>query len=277
MSQRAMRASPCSAAASSAPRSPGCSPSRPTTSPPGSAPRWSWPASPCAGSGRERDIDVTGRAAHHRRRRPWSRRDDVDLVVEVIGGIEPARSLILAAIEHGASVVTANKALLAEDGADAVRARPRRPTARPVLRGRRRRRDPDPPAAARVAGRRPRAPRARHRQRHHQLHPRQDGHLAAPASPRRWRRPRRSGTPRPTRPPTSRASTPRPRPRSSPSLAFHTRVTAADVLPRGHHRGHRRRRRRRPARWAAWSSCWRSASWHDRRTARRSRPGCTRR
>ncbi len=44
-------------------------------------------------------------------------RDDVDLVVEVIGGIEPARSLILAALEHGASVVTANKALLAEDGA----------------------------------------------------------------------------------------------------------------------------------------------------------------
>jgi homoserine dehydrogenase len=45
------------------------------------------------------------------------RRPDVDLVVEVIGGIEPARSLILAALENGASVVTANKALLADDGA----------------------------------------------------------------------------------------------------------------------------------------------------------------
>ncbi|MEQ4204364.1 homoserine dehydrogenase [Actinopolymorpha sp. B17G11] len=44
------------------------------------------------------------------------RRTDIDLVVEVIGGIEPARSLILGALEHGASVVTANKALLAEDG-----------------------------------------------------------------------------------------------------------------------------------------------------------------
>ena len=44
-------------------------------------------------------------------------RDDVDIVVEVIGGIEPARSLILGALEAGASVVTANKALLAEDGA----------------------------------------------------------------------------------------------------------------------------------------------------------------
>ena len=44
-------------------------------------------------------------------------REDVDLVVEVIGGIEPARSLIMAALRRGASVVTANKALLAEDGA----------------------------------------------------------------------------------------------------------------------------------------------------------------
>jgi homoserine dehydrogenase len=44
-------------------------------------------------------------------------RDDVDVVVEVIGGIEPARSLIRAALANGASVVTANKALLAEDGA----------------------------------------------------------------------------------------------------------------------------------------------------------------
>jgi homoserine dehydrogenase len=44
-------------------------------------------------------------------------RGDIDVVVEVIGGIEPARSLILAALESGASVVTANKALLAEDGA----------------------------------------------------------------------------------------------------------------------------------------------------------------
>jgi homoserine dehydrogenase len=44
-------------------------------------------------------------------------REDVDLVIEVIGGIEPARSLILAAVRHGASVVTANKTLLAEDGA----------------------------------------------------------------------------------------------------------------------------------------------------------------
>ncbi|NLF04023.1 MAG: homoserine dehydrogenase [Actinomycetales bacterium] len=39
-----------------------------------------------------------------------------DIVIEVMGGIEPARGLLLAAIESGASVITANKALLAQDG-----------------------------------------------------------------------------------------------------------------------------------------------------------------
>ncbi len=41
---------------------------------------------------------------------------DVDVVVEVIGGIEPVRSLLLKALRAGKSVVTANKALLAEHG-----------------------------------------------------------------------------------------------------------------------------------------------------------------
>ncbi len=44
-------------------------------------------------------------------------RDDVDLVVEVIGGIEPARTLLVSALKAGKGVITANKALLAEDGA----------------------------------------------------------------------------------------------------------------------------------------------------------------
>jgi homoserine dehydrogenase len=39
---------------------------------------------------------------------------DVDVVVEVIGGIEPVRSLLLSALGKGKSVVSANKALLAE-------------------------------------------------------------------------------------------------------------------------------------------------------------------
>jgi homoserine dehydrogenase len=41
---------------------------------------------------------------------------EADIVLELMGGIEPARSLLLTAISHGASVVTANKALLAQDG-----------------------------------------------------------------------------------------------------------------------------------------------------------------
>ena len=45
------------------------------------------------------------------------KRGDIDVVIEVIGGIEPARALITTAFEHGASVVSANKALLAQDGA----------------------------------------------------------------------------------------------------------------------------------------------------------------
>jgi homoserine dehydrogenase len=45
------------------------------------------------------------------------KRDDVDVVIEVVGGIEPARTWLLEALRGGKSVVTANKALLAEDGA----------------------------------------------------------------------------------------------------------------------------------------------------------------
>jgi homoserine dehydrogenase len=43
---------------------------------------------------------------------------NVDLVVEMIGGIEPARSLITKALEAGKPVVTANKELLANVGAE---------------------------------------------------------------------------------------------------------------------------------------------------------------
>ncbi|MFT4231697.1 MAG: homoserine dehydrogenase [Leucobacter sp.] len=39
-----------------------------------------------------------------------------DIVIELMGGIEPARSLIMQALQGGADVVTANKALLAEHG-----------------------------------------------------------------------------------------------------------------------------------------------------------------
>jgi homoserine dehydrogenase len=66
--------------------------------------------------GRARSVDVepallTGDAME------LATRPGIDIVAEVIGGIEPARSLLLAAIKHGKAVVSANKALLAEDGA----------------------------------------------------------------------------------------------------------------------------------------------------------------
>ena len=41
-----------------------------------------------------------------------------DILIEVMGGIEPAKSLILEAMQNGASVVTANKALLARHGSE---------------------------------------------------------------------------------------------------------------------------------------------------------------
>ena len=66
---------------------------------------------------RQRDVEVPDgiltRDAHALVEDP-----DVDLVVEVIGGIEPARELIRTAIEHRKPVVTANKELLANVGAE---------------------------------------------------------------------------------------------------------------------------------------------------------------
>jgi len=47
---------------------------------------------------------------------------DIDVVVEVIGGIEPTKNLLLTALGRGAGVVTANKALLAEHGPELYRA-----------------------------------------------------------------------------------------------------------------------------------------------------------
>ena len=42
----------------------------------------------------------------------------IDIIVEVMGGIEPARTLILRALNNGSSIVTANKALLAKYGTE---------------------------------------------------------------------------------------------------------------------------------------------------------------
>ena len=66
--------------------------------------------------GRARDVDVDD-ALFTTDAAGLVARDDVDIVVEVIGGIEPVRTLLVSALKAGKSVVTANKALLAEDGA----------------------------------------------------------------------------------------------------------------------------------------------------------------
>lgn len=49
-------------------------------------------------------------------------RDDVDIVVELMGPIEPARKAILSALEQGKSVVTANKALMAQSTGELAQA-----------------------------------------------------------------------------------------------------------------------------------------------------------
>lgn len=66
---------------------------------------------------RERDVDVpeeirTSDAAE------VCAADDIDIVVETIGGIEPATQLVLDAIAHGKSVVTSNKEMMARRGAE---------------------------------------------------------------------------------------------------------------------------------------------------------------
>lgn len=43
---------------------------------------------------------------------------DIEIIIEVMGGIEPARKLLLTAMKNGKSVITANKALLAKHGAE---------------------------------------------------------------------------------------------------------------------------------------------------------------
>lgn len=161
-----------------------------------------------------------------------------DIVIELIGGIEPARSTILQAIGAGADVVTANKALLATHGPGCSK----RPTAsvppcttkpRPRVRSR-----SSAPCATRwrVTGwcaswASSTAPRttssigwtARAR-------------TSPMCSPTRSA----SGTPRPTRPPMSRAMTPRRRPRSSRASPSTPRCRSMPCIARGSRRSPRR-------------------------------------
>ncbi|MGE4561009.1 MAG: homoserine dehydrogenase [Desulfobulbus sp.] len=58
------------------------------------------------------DVQLTGDA------RELIRNPEIDIIVELIGGQEPAKTFILEAIASGKHVVTANKALLSQDGAE---------------------------------------------------------------------------------------------------------------------------------------------------------------
>lgn len=100
---------------------------------------------------------------------------NADIVVELIGGTGVARTFVLEALNNGASVVTANKALLAKYGPELYKAAEDNPCGY-LLRGGGRRRDPDRAPAARVARRRSGEEHARHCQRHDELHSRRDDH-----------------------------------------------------------------------------------------------------
>ena len=66
---------------------------------------------------RERDVDLADGVLTHDTHGVVVD-PDVDLVVEVIGGIEPARGLIVSALRAGKPVVTADKELLANVGTE---------------------------------------------------------------------------------------------------------------------------------------------------------------
>ena len=132
----------------------------------------------------------------------------VDVVVELIGGSDgPARALVAGRAGRRQAVVTANKALLAVHGAALPRGRARGvPLAFeaavaggiPVIKALR-----EGLAGNRIT------PRRRHPERHLQLHPHRDARARARVRRRAGRGAERSATPRPTRPSTSTASTPR--------------------------------------------------------------------
>jgi hypothetical protein len=94
---------------------------------------------------------------------PWEVISDpsIDIVVEVMGGIELARDLVIGALKAGKHVVTANKELIANHGQEVL----------DTAESGRCRRDPDHPADEGIVGWGQRPQGHGHRERHHQLHP----------------------------------------------------------------------------------------------------------
>ncbi len=139
-------------------------------------------------------------------------RDDVDIVVEVMGPVEPARKAILTALEQGKSVVTANKALMAQSTGELAQAAEHAHVdlyfeaavagAIPVIR----------PLTQSLAGDTVLRVAGIVNGTTNYILSEMDSTGADTTV--HWPTPARWATPRPTRPPTSRVTTPRPRPRS---------------------------------------------------------------
>ena len=175
------------------------------------------PGSRCATSSKDARRARSPRTMLHRRRRASVVADpDVDVVVEVIGGLEPARTLILDALKRRQAGRHRQQGAARQRRPGAVRRRRER-RRRPAVRG------VASPAASRcirplresLAGDRIRRVDG-HRQRHDELHPHPHDRGRLVVRGRARRGADSSGTPSPIRPPMSRATTRRPRPRSSP-------------------------------------------------------------
>jgi homoserine dehydrogenase len=192
-------------------------------------------------------------------------RPDVDIVIELMGGVEPARSLLLAAMQAGKSVITANKELLARDSAALHQAGAEHPAPTRAhegsVAGRSRRcrplRESLADAVRRVLG----------------IVNGTTNYTRQDDSPGRSRRrsPRRRRWVRGGRSDGRCRGLPRAAKAAILALAFHTRVTAADVHSEGSAVTAADIASAR--RSAAWSSCSRSTSG----ATAASRPGCTRR
>ena len=202
-------------------------------------------------------------------------RDDVDIVVEVMGPVEPARKAILAALEGGKSVVTANKALMAQSTGELAQAAEQAHVdlyfeaavagAIPVIRPLTQSLAGD--TVLRVAG-------IVNGTTNYILSAMNDTGASYDERTGRCQRPRlRRG-----RPDRRRRGLRRRRQGGDPGV--HRVPHPGDRrrrVPRGHHQGHRRGLRVREGAWAAPSSCCRSASGSPPTTGRNAfRPVSTR-
>ena len=155
-----------------------------------------------------------------------------DLIVELMGGLDPAREHVLAALRAGVPVVTANKQLVAQHGDelfDAARENGVQVRYEAAVAG--------AVPVIRTVGEGLATVRARadlgDRQRHYELHPQRDGRAPAPPTRRCSPARRSSATPRPTRPRTSSGADAAAKMAILARLGFHTPVDLGDVSYEG--------------------------------------------